>query len=327
MTVLTRKLNPLLSKGFRPILSPKVENNSGAPTPSPAQFTMQAQRKTFQTSQGLEISYLEWKPSAKTSPMKLLALHGMADHALVWDSLGASLGEQFHIIAPDLRGHGESSKPNGQQQGYGFKDSIADLNELMAHLGWPAAHIMGHSWTGKMIAVWARQQPERFHSLLLIDPAFINSLPSWTKITFPLFYRILPFLKMLGPFESKAAAEAQARQLKQYADWTPLQQQVFEAAVEEKADGQWGSKFTIAAREPMFTDVMRVPGFTQAIDLPTLMVQPTGGINRSEGQLKPYRKYLSNLEVCTMETTHWPFLSMPEEFETAIAHFLHQQSP
>lgn len=293
----------------------------------PGQYSHPAERKTFTTPRGLEISYLEWKPQDSDETIPLLALHGMADQALVWSSFGQSLRQKFHIIAPDLRGHGESSKPSEQSaQGYGFDDSIADLNELMNHLGWQSAHIMGHSWTGKMIAVWARQQPERFRSLLLIDPAFINSLPSWTKITFPLFYRILPFLKMLGPFESKAAAEAQARQLKQYADWTPLQQQVFEAAVEEKADGSWGSKFAIAAREPMFTDVMRVPGFTKSIDIPTLLVQPTGGINRSEGQLKPYRKYLTNLEVHTMETTHWPFLSMPAEFEATISRFIHQQS-
>lgn len=293
---------------------------------------MQAARKTFQTSGGLEISYLEWRPSqsdGESSP--ILALHGMADQALVWSSFGAQLSPQFHIVAPDLRGHGESSKPDAtaiaQGQGYGFADSIADLTELMDHLGWSSAHIMGHSWAGKMIAVWARQHPDRFRSLLLIDPAFINSLPSWTKITFPLFYRILPFLKMLGPFESKAAAEAQARQLKQYADWTPLQQEVFEAAVEEKADGSWGSKFAIAAREPMFTDVMRIPGFTESIEIPTLLIQPTGGINRTEGQLKPYRKYLTHLEVHTLETTHWPFLSMPDAFEAAIARFINQRRP
>lgn len=284
---------------------------------------MQAQRKTFQTSQGIEISYLEWQPENSDTGIPLLALHGMADQALVWSSFGDNLRQQFHIVAPDLRGHGESSKPTETSgQGYGFQDSMTDLTELMDALGWPSAHIMGHSWTGKMIAVWAKQAPARFRSLLLIDPAFINSLPSWTKITFPLFYRILPFLKMLGPFESKAAAEAQARELKQYADWTPLQQQVFEAAVEEKADGSWGSKFAIAAREPMFTDVMRVPGFTESIDIPALLVQPTGGINRTAGQLKPYRKHLTNLEVCTMETTHWPFLSMPGEFEAAISTFV-----
>lgn len=285
----------------------------------------QATRHTFQTPSGITLSYLEWKPEAATAPV--LLLHGMADHAGVWTDFAAGLNQRLgngcHIIAPDLRGHGESDKPD---IGYSFTDVIADLTALMADQHWPSAHILGHSWAGKMIAIWARQHPAQFRSLLLVDPAFINALPRWTKITFPLFYRILPFLKMLGPFDNKAAAEAQARQLKQYRDWTPLQQQVFEGAVEEKADGRWGSKFTILAREPMFDDVMRVPGFTQTVDVPALLIQPTQGINRTEGQLKPYKQYLSNLHICTLETSHWPFLTAPEEFEDAIATFLCQLS-
>ncbi len=303
------------------------------------------ERQRFTTTQGITLSYLEWTPLSKNYsataiqgqdiqeqdiqeqshlPQKqpLLLLHGMADHAGVWAEVGETLSDRYHIIAPDLRGHGESDKP---KTGYGFAEAIADISALMDAKGWTSAHILGHSWTGKMIAVWAKQAPERFRSLLLVDPAFINSLPRWTKITFPIFYKLLPFLKMLGPFDSRAAAEAQARQLKQYEAWTPLQQQVFEAAVEEKANGQWGSKFTIDAREPMFDDVMRVPGFTETIEIPTLLVQPTGGINKTEAQLKPYRKHLTNLDVCTLETSHWPFLTATDAFNQALSSFLDQQ--
>ena len=65
----------------------------------------QFKRRTFQTP-SLEISYLEWDQGDET----LLLLHGMADLALVWSSLGDALAGKYHIIAPDLRGHGESSK-------------------------------------------------------------------------------------------------------------------------------------------------------------------------------------------------------------------------
>jgi len=57
-----------------------------------------------------------------------------------------SLAQRYHIIAPDLRGH-VSGKPDG---GYTFADAIADLEALMDHLGWYAANIVGHSWTGKL---------------------------------------------------------------------------------------------------------------------------------------------------------------------------------
>ena len=68
----------------------------------------------------IQLSYLEWNQGQTP----LLLLHGLADHGLVWSSLGDYLGSNYHIVAPDLRGHGESSKPD---QGYTFDDHIADL--------------------------------------------------------------------------------------------------------------------------------------------------------------------------------------------------------
>lgn len=266
----------------------------------------------------IQLSYLEWKQGSEP----LLLLHGLADHALVWSSLAEYLAESYHIIAPDMRGHGESSKPDDD---YTFASAIADLEALMDHLGWSSAHIIGHSWTGKLAPIWAKQHPERFRSMILVDPIFIWKMPSLLKVTFPLLYRVLPFLKGMGPFESYEDAEQKVRQLSQYQDWTPLQQQVFQASIEQKPDGSWGSKFTVAARDGTFEDVMLVAGLTVPIHIPTLFVQPEKGVNRQDWQLKPYKTYLKNLQVCQVPGNHWPFLVAPEEFNRTVEAFLEQQ--
>ncbi|HBB35287.1 MAG TPA: alpha/beta hydrolase, partial [Cyanobacteria bacterium UBA9273] len=103
---------------------------------------MNYQRQTL-TLPSLQLSYLEWHQGDEP----LLLLHGLADHALVWSSLGDDLADRYHIVAPDMRGHGESSKPEGN---YTFADAIADLEALMEYLGWSSAHVVGHSWTGKL---------------------------------------------------------------------------------------------------------------------------------------------------------------------------------
>ena len=198
-------------------------------------------RRTYQTS-SLSISYLEWKHGDEP----LLLLHGMADLALVWSSLGDALAEKYHIIAPDLRGHGESSKP---ETGYSCEDIIADLEGLMANLGWQSAHVIGHSWGGKVAALWANNNCDRFRSLVLIDPFYVAKLPGWLKITFPLLYKILPFLQGMKPYQSYEAAATEARNLKQFQGWSGLQEQVFEAGIEQKSDGVLSSKFPIAARD------------------------------------------------------------------------------
>ena len=271
-------------------------------------------RRTLLNSD-VQLSYLEWNQGQEP----LLLLHGLGDHALVWSSLGNDLASQYHIVAPDMRGHGESSKPD---RDYTFESAIADLEALMDHLGWSGAHVVAHSWTGKLAAIWAKQHPQRLLSMILVDPIFIWSLPSFFKVTFPLFYRILPFLKGMGPFASYEEAEKQARQLNQYQGWSDLQQQVFHAGIEQKPDGSWGSKFTVSARNGIFAEVMRVPGLTVPIYTPTLFVQPEKGVNRQEWQLKPYKTYLKNLRICQVPGNHWPFLTQPFVFNQTVRNFL-----
>lgn len=268
----------------------------------------------------LRLSYLEWNHGHEP----LILLHGMADHCLVWASLGQALQDRYHILAPDLRGHGNSSKP---LKGYTCADIVADLEALMADHGWVSAHVVAHSWSAKVAAVWATQRPESFRSLVLVDPFFIDPIPQWLKPTFPLLYQVLPFLKMLGPFATYEQAEQQARQLKQYRGWSALQQAVFEAGVEQKPDGSWGSKFVVQARDQIFNDVMQVAGLTTAIATPTLFVQPKRGLNRTEWQLKPYRTYLQNLQVIQVPGHHWCFLVEAIAFNQVVSAFLEAQSP
>ena len=263
----------------------------------------------------IQLSYLEWNRGKEP----LLLLHGLADHGLVWSSLAEKLAPNYHIVAPDLRGHGESSKP---EKGYTFAEIIADLEALMARLGWTNAHFLAHSWSAKLLTIWATEHPDRFRSLILVDPFFIGKIPSYFKITFPLLYRVLPFLKTMAPFASYGEAEQLARQLKQYQKWTPLQQQVFQGSIEQKLDGSWGSKFTVAARNEIFEEVMRVDGLTELIDIPTLFIKPEKGLNRTEWQLKPYKIYLTNLQICEIPGNHWPFLGEAEAFNRTVEKFL-----
>ncbi len=271
-------------------------------------------RQTVNLS-GIELIYWEWNRGQEP----LLLLHGLADCGLVWTSLGDSLASDYHIIAPDLRGHGDSSKP---QEGYQFNDFIGDLEALMQHLGWSSANVLAHSWSAKLLTIWATKHPECFRKLILVDPFFIDKIPSWFTITFPILYRVLPFLKTMKSFTSYEDAEKLARQLKQYRGWTPLQQQVFQASIEEKPDGTWSSKFIVPARDRIFQEVLQVAGLTKPIDIPTLFIKPRQGLNRTPWQLKPYRTYLPNLQICEVPGNHWAFLVEPEAFNQTVAEFL-----
>ena len=266
---------------------------------------------------GFKLSYLEWS-SGKTP---ILLLHGLADNSCVWISLGDYLADYFYVIAPDLRGHGESSKPPG---GYSFAHYITELETFIKYLKWPSFHVVAHSWSAKLLAIWATQNPALFKSLILVDPFFIGKLPPGIQVTFPLLYRVLPFLKTMGPFVNANAAEETAKGLKQYRGWSALQEKAFWEGMEPKADGQWGSKFVIQARNEIFAEVMRVAGLTEPIEIPTLLVIPEKGLNRMQWQLIPYHKHFKKFEILKVPGNHWSFLVEPDMFNPEIKQFLDQ---
>jgi pimeloyl-ACP methyl ester carboxylesterase len=266
----------------------------------------------------LQLSYLSWGQGKEP----VLCLHGMADCGLVWSHFGqfvTSQSDRYCVVAPDLRGHGESTKPIDN---YSFESIIDDLECLMLSLGWQSAHIIAHSWSAKTVSLWAQQSPQRFRSLIFVDPFFMGRFPWWVRLTFPLFYRVLPFLKIVGTFPTYAEAEKIARTLKQYRDWTPFQEVVFQATIAEQPDGSWRSKFPVHARNLIFEAILGIDGLNQSITVPTLFVQPKQGLNQSEWQLKPYKIYCSNLQICKVDGNHWAFLVAPESFDEAILQFL-----
>ncbi len=280
---------------------------------------MEANRKTLTLSTNLNLSYLRWGAGEP-----VILLHGLADHGLVWQSLAQTLADRYLCIAPDLRGHGESSKPAETE--YDSRMLATDLEILAQNLGLQQVHVVAHSWSAKIALIWACKQPQRLRTLTLVDPFFVNRLPSLFRPLFPILYRILPFLKVMGPFSNYEAAVSLARSLKQYRQWSNLQASVFQAGIEQKTDGSWGSKFAIAARNGVFLDAIQLAGLTETITTETCLLVPKQGLNRSSLQLSPYKKYIPNLHISAIPGNHWAHLVEPQAFNQAVATFLDRHS-
>ncbi|MBD2106484.1 alpha/beta hydrolase [Nodosilinea sp. FACHB-13] len=268
------------------------------------------------SSASVPLTYRQWGDGDP-----LMLLHGLADHGLVWQSLAETLRMRYRCLAPDLRGHGDSGKPD-DVAAYDALELVDDLEALAIACHVEQLTVVAHSWAAKLALLWAKQQPQRVRRLVLVDPFFVNQLPRWLQPTFPLFYRTLPFLKVIGPFESYEAAESVARTLKQYRGWSPLQAAVFKAGIEQKPDSRWGSKFAIAARNGVFRDTLHRAGLTAELTVPTLLLLPQAGLNRKAWQLKPYRTHLPNLQIHTIPGNHWSHLVEPEGFNQSVADYL-----
>ena len=79
----------------------------------------------FTEAQGIQLHYLEWGETGKPD---LLLVHGWTSFASSWSTVAEYFRGRFHIVAPDLRGHGESDKP---QTGYRLRDFTEDVRQLI----------------------------------------------------------------------------------------------------------------------------------------------------------------------------------------------------
>jgi len=96
----------------------------------------------------------------------LLLLHGWPEFWLTWEPVMTRLADRFLLLAPDLRGFGDSDKPDGP---FGPEQHAADMLSLMDALGFKRFGIVGHDVGGAAMQPLARQAPERVAGLFLFD--------------------------------------------------------------------------------------------------------------------------------------------------------------
>jgi pimeloyl-ACP methyl ester carboxylesterase len=124
---------------------------------------MEPTRAAF-LSQRLTLNYLDWG-NEKAPP--LILVHGGRDHARAWDDVALHLHAQFHVIAADLRGHGDSQWADAG--GYDLISFVFDLTELIRHLGLVQPVLIGHSLGGNIALRMAGLYPEKIGKLVCIE--------------------------------------------------------------------------------------------------------------------------------------------------------------
>ena len=131
---------------------------------------------------GLDMRYLDWGGDGE--PM--LALHGLASSAHWYDIVARLLQDRYRIIAPDQRGHGQTTQA---ASGYDWHTLSDDLEALLNHVsdGIPGFRepvaALGHSWGGHVVSNFAAHYPDRVRRIVMIDGGFLDGRlfpePTW----------------------------------------------------------------------------------------------------------------------------------------------------
>ena len=108
---------------------------------------------------------LHYRRSGQGEPVDLL--HGIPQTSHEWRYVIPRLAERHTVIAPDLRGLGDSSRPPGA---YDKKTLGADIAALVIdHLGFKKFHLVGHDWGGPVAFSVAAHHPDAVRTLTILD--------------------------------------------------------------------------------------------------------------------------------------------------------------
>jgi pimeloyl-ACP methyl ester carboxylesterase len=133
-------------------------------------------------SQRLKLHYVDWGNHDKPP---LLLIHGGRDHARNWDWVAQDLRRDFHVIAPDLRGHGDSQWSIGGS--YSMIDYTLDVAQLLEPLDVFPITIIGHSLGGSIALQYTGTYPDRVSKVVAIEglgppPEFLVERPAHERM-------------------------------------------------------------------------------------------------------------------------------------------------
>jgi pimeloyl-ACP methyl ester carboxylesterase len=115
-------------------------------------------------SQRLRLRYVDW--GNRDAPL-LVLVHGGRDHSRNWDWMAEDLRRDWHVIAPDLRGHGDSDhSPDGN---YRLESHVYDLAQLIHQQEVDTVSIVGHSFGGSIAIRYTGLYPEKVRRICSIE--------------------------------------------------------------------------------------------------------------------------------------------------------------
>jgi len=240
---------------------------------------------------------------------RVVCLHGVTGHGRHFARLAAEALDGFHVLAPDLLGHGSSP--------YEPPWSIeAHLNAVVATVGVEPAVLIGHSFGGRLAYELAARAPKLVPRLVLLDPAI----------------RLLPHVALF-------AAE-NARKDRSYVsfeegidrryDESQLQDAPRELLEEELAahlvlheDGRYRYRYCQSAVVAAYGDMASPPPAFERVRVPTLLVLGERSYLPYDHLLDTHREALGDLlEVVVVSGGHNVLWDAPEETADAVRAFL-----
>jgi pimeloyl-ACP methyl ester carboxylesterase len=280
-------------------------------------------------SAGMRINAWEWPAAGQ--PL-LLLIHGGRDQARSWDFVAERLTDQFHVIAPDLRGHGDSEWSNEGQ--YDLADFVADSASVLLSLPSPV-QLVGHSLGGNIALRLAAICPERVERLVAIEGLELPLTRDAAKSREPLARRFRHWLDNRLLLEARRpplyasveeAADRMAREFPQL-DRAMIDHLALHSVRAIEGGFTWKFDNRTRLRPPIDSDSRDFDSLLTSINCPTLLLY--GGKSWVPVPDPKRLALIHDLSLMRHESAgHWLHHDNPDRFASDIAAFLlHEKAP
>ncbi len=277
-------------------------------------------------SQRLRLHFADWgSPDAPP----LVLVHGGRDHCRAWDDVAARLAPDWHVMAPDLRGHGDSQWADSG--GYGMTGFVYDLLQLLHQQARGPAVLIGHSLGGAVATRTAGLYPELVRGLVTIEGLGPSPKMEAEMAARPLDSRLRGWVDEQRQLAARAPrrypdfAAALARMQAENAHLSPAQaQHLAWHGVRQNEDGTFSWKFDPYIRSWPPVDLTRdeIRILWGRIACPTLLVY--GSESWASNPAEDGRAaHFQNASVALIQGAgHWVHHDHLEAFMDAIEPFL-----
>jgi len=283
---------------------------------------------SYYISQRLKLHYVDW---GNAEAPALVLVHGGRDHARSWDWVAAELRDRWHVIAPDLRGHGDSAWALGGH--YTIQEFTLDLAQLVDTLDVDRVVLCGHSLGGSVVLSYASVFPEKVAKVISVEglgppPAIFEERlqqPQWER-TKAWIQQVRDFSGRL-PRRYPSIDAAAARMQQENAHLSPEQAHHLTVhGVARNEDGTYSWKFDNYTRVffPQRYDRDGMNEQWARIDCPTLLIkgrQGWMGAPETDGRLDAFRN--ARFEVVD-DAGHWVHHDQLDEFMRLVGAFLEE---
>jgi pimeloyl-ACP methyl ester carboxylesterase len=114
---------------------------------------------------GQPFHYLGWGTAG--APV-MLFLHGFPEYSGAWAEFAPRFADQYHCIAPDQRGYGQSWAPEAVSE-YQVSKLVSDMTALLDHVGAEQAVVIGHDWGAAVAYAMGFMAPDRVSRLIILN--------------------------------------------------------------------------------------------------------------------------------------------------------------